>query len=105
VSANIYYDPEKFGLTVIGAIELGGGWEYDTTVLWKDAQGFAWAHDAGCSCPTPFEDINLTNVSRGSLEEFASYARAKQIHDYTNEREVNDFDRQLQDLVAKAKRP
>lgn len=100
---NIYYSPEKFGLTIVGEIEMSGGYEFDTTVLWKDDQGFAWAHDQGCSCPTPFEDIDLSNVSRGTLEEFQSFARARQVHDYFSQMRVNDFDRQLQDVVAKAR--
>ena len=66
--ANVYYDPEKFGLTQIGHIELAGSYEFDTYVLWKDKNGLVyWAYDTGCSCPIPFEDyttLESLNVIR-----------------------------------------
>ena len=67
--ANVYYNPEEFGLTQIGHIELAGSYEFDTYVLWKDKNGLVyWAHDVGCSCPVPFqtfervEDLHAVRV-------------------------------------------
>jgi hypothetical protein len=54
---NVYYAPEQFGLTTLDEAEHGGSYEFDTCVVWKDSEGrLWWAQDAGCSCPTPFED-------------------------------------------------
>ena len=66
MSANIYYAPEKFGLTPFAEFEYSDGcYQFDTRVVWKDEQGLLWtAHDSGCSCPTPFEDYHLGNIDR-----------------------------------------
>jgi hypothetical protein len=53
---NVYYYPEHFGLEQVAEFECGGNYEFDTHVVWKDKQGqLYWAHDEGCSCPTPFD--------------------------------------------------
>ena len=68
---NIYYNPEKFGLTTVATIDYSSGsYEFDTRVVWKDKYGhFFTARDSGCSCPTPFEDYSLENISRLDLNE------------------------------------
>ena len=54
---NLYYNPETWGLEQIAHLELAGGYEFDTYVAWKNAEGeIFWAHDSGCSCPIPFQD-------------------------------------------------
>ena len=62
---NVYYDPEKFGLKIIGEIEWSDGcWQFDTTVVWqREADGvFLYAEDSGCSCPMPFERIGINDM-------------------------------------------
>jgi len=63
---NIFYNPEAFGLEVVAQIEYSSGsYEFDTRVIWRDKQGKLYtARDSGCSCPTPFEDYNLSNIER-----------------------------------------
>lgn len=55
---DVYYQPEKFGLTVVAEIEYStGNYEFDTRVVWRHSSGLLLtARDAGCSCPSPFED-------------------------------------------------
>lgn len=62
--SNVYYNPEDFGLTTIGEVEYSSGcYEFDLIVLWKRSDGvFVTARDSGCSCPSPFEDHNLTTL-------------------------------------------
>lgn len=73
---NVYYNPEAFGLTPVAELECSsGGYEFDTIVVWSDATGtLLWAHDAGCSCPTPFEDhdVSTLNRDRDALLRFAA---------------------------------
>lgn len=59
--SNVYYNPEKSGLTTVGEIEAGGGYDFDTFVIFRDngTGRLWWAEDAGCSCPTPFEDVSF----------------------------------------------
>jgi hypothetical protein len=54
---NVYYNPENFGLKVIGQYDFSSGsYEFDTRIFWADENGAVYtARDAGCSCPTPFE--------------------------------------------------
>lgn len=71
---NIYYDPQKFGLTPVGTVELGGGYEFDTYALWRNIEGaLVWAHDSGCSCPTPFEDLGVDDLLTGTAADFQSW--------------------------------
>ncbi len=52
---NVYNSPEKFGLTLIDQLDLAGGYEYDTVLVFEKEGKLYWAHDSGCSCPIPFE--------------------------------------------------
>lgn len=67
---NIYYHPEKFGLHVVGEAEAGTGYDFDAFVVWRTETGdYLWADDAGCSCPTPFDDVDLSNAKRGTARD------------------------------------
>jgi len=76
---NIYYNPDAFGLSVVAEIEYSSGYyQFDTRVVWKDKAGKLWtARDSGCSCPTPFEDYHLGNISPLDLRELISECRAE----------------------------
>lgn len=66
---NVYYNPEKFGLTTIGEISWHEpDYDFNLTVAWHDAKGkLYWASDSGCSCPSPFEDFNsLEDLQTGT---------------------------------------
>lgn len=62
---NPYYNPEKFGLEIVAELNPFLSYEFDMVIVWKDKEGnLYWAADAGCSCPTPFEEytsIELLN--------------------------------------------
>lgn len=73
---DVYYSPEKFGLTTVGQID----WEepdysFNMTVVWKDKDGkLYWASDSGCSCPSPFEDYHsIDQLETGSFFDLARY--------------------------------
>ncbi|MFF3312482.1 hypothetical protein [Streptomyces sp. NPDC002952] len=76
---NIYYSPEKHGLTVLGEIDTADSYEFCMLVVWERVEDGAlfWDTDSGCSCPSPFEDADsvaqLTRIDDAS--EFASEAR------------------------------
>jgi hypothetical protein len=54
---NPYYNPKNMDLEIIDSIDCAGSYEFDILVVWKHLSTgvFYWAHDSGCSCPTPFE--------------------------------------------------
>jgi hypothetical protein len=57
--ANVYYSPEDFNLAPLAELELTEPcYSFDTLVVWQHitTDELYWQHDAGCSCPTPFED-------------------------------------------------
>lgn len=69
---NPYYHPEKFGLTTVGEVSWGEeSYSFDLTVVWRDEAGqLYFAEDAGCSCPSPFEDYEgLVDLERLSREQ------------------------------------
>lgn len=75
---NVYYHPEKNGFQMIGSLEdPNASYSFDTVVVLLDNEtGTVWAaQDSGCSCPTPFEDVNsfadLTPINKlGDLTSF-----------------------------------
>ena len=68
--SNIYYTPEKFGLQTVGEVDRGDGYGFDRFVVWADADGnLMYDTDAGCSCPSPFENAGLGTLTAGSTYE------------------------------------
>lgn len=65
--SNIYYNPEAFGLEVVGDFEWSEpDWSFDMLVVWKESRGKYWiGEDSGCSCPSPFENITDINELDG----------------------------------------
>lgn len=63
---NPYYKPESFGLKIVAAMDWDDeAWQFNMTVAWMDEEGnLYWAHDAGCSCPSPFEDYTTIDSLR-----------------------------------------
>jgi hypothetical protein len=56
---NPYYNPQDWGFTVVHEHDEGESFEFDIKILWVDSEGRFWyAEDSGCSCPTPFEDVD-----------------------------------------------
>jgi len=64
---NIYYSPESYGLQIVGDFEWSEpDYSFDMLVVWKEGRGKYWiGEDSGCSCPSPFEDINDINQLDG----------------------------------------
>lgn len=57
-STNPHYYPEKLGLKQLTFDEPNMSYEYNTLAFWATPDGQIYtAHDSGCSCPTPFEDL------------------------------------------------
>jgi hypothetical protein len=56
---DLYYQPEKFGLTQVGEVNWSDeAYQFDKTVVWKHEDGrFFLGEDSGCSCPSPFENF------------------------------------------------
>lgn len=73
--ANIYYHPEKYDLEIIGEIDMADSYEFDKFVVWKSkTNGQLYVgHDSGCSCPSPFEDMEFKNLTAiNSKDQLAS---------------------------------
>ncbi len=60
---NIYYDPTKYGLEIVGENDEGASYEFDKIVVFKNGSNELFMlHDAGCSCPIPFENKGLNDL-------------------------------------------
>lgn len=63
---NLYYNPEKFGLSIVSTLDFGYRYDYDMVVLFKNIDGtYLIGTASGCSCIEPFENqtiIDLTPV-------------------------------------------
>lgn len=77
---NIYYDPEKFELTIFGHLSESLSYEFNYFVIFKHTDGrLFYAHDSGCSCPAPFEDFKgiseLTPITLDTFDRFETELR------------------------------
>lgn len=53
---NPYYNPDAFGLTTVGTVELDDeSYEFWTLLVQEKDGKFYVNTDSGCSCPSPFE--------------------------------------------------
>lgn len=68
--SDIYYSPEKFGLTVVAEWDFSDkSYCFDKRVVWRNMQGeLVTARDSGCSCPAPFEGVGLNDLVSASKE-------------------------------------
>jgi len=72
---NAFYHPEALGLEVVAELEFSDmNYCFDTRVVWKNKEGVLYtARDAGCSCPTPFEDYtSVESLERARIEDLES---------------------------------
>lgn len=79
-SDDVYYNPEKFGLQLVGDIEWDDySYEFDMTiVLVNDAGEYFMASDSGCSCPAPFEDFTSVESLEGPFDKQAVAFRLRE---------------------------
>ena len=72
-----YYDPEHYGLSIVGVVEEELSYEFDMFVIWTDGETYYWASDSGCSCPIPFEDTELiAGTARDALIDLEAWVKA-----------------------------
>ena len=85
-SINPHYNPEKLNLEQL-QFDDNGGYDFDMLCFWATETGQIYsAKDAGCSCPTPFEDyegIDQKSVLQ-QLERIGSLEQAENIFDEWN---------------------
>lgn len=104
---NIYYSPEKFGLEMVGGVELSdGNYQFDTIILLRDSHGILlYAHDSGCSCPSPFEDTGVDDLTPCTISEFKTYAETEieRKADWYGNDETSRMRGELVDLLIRVK--
>lgn len=57
---NVYDSPDHYGLELVGDAQWGeANYDFAMTAVWRHKMTgqLYWADDAGCSCPSPFEDF------------------------------------------------
>lgn len=103
--SNVYYDPENFGLKILGEIDFSSGsYEFDVSVVWADVETGAlyYADDSGCSCPAPFEDTGRNDLTK--------VERTQDLIDYFESRKADafgdpaDLDAPIGELIRRATR-
>ena len=76
-NGNVYYSPEKCGLTLINVRDNPHGvYEFNMDIVVQDNKTgkYYMAHDEGNSCPIPFEDVHgfedMTEISEDAVKIF-----------------------------------
>lgn len=92
---NVYYDPEKFGLKIVGTLDFSSGsYEFDYTVVWTDGKNLYYHDDAGCSCPSPFDGVGLNDLTKTNLRDLQTHLRARReaaYNDYVSNQDIVDL--------------
>lgn len=66
---NVYYDPEAFGLEIVGQFDWSlPDWSFDMCVVWNQDGKYWIGNDSGCSCPAPFEEVYDINELDGPYD-------------------------------------
>lgn len=91
---NVVNNPGEFGLEHIGEIEWSDeSYQYDMTAVLRDAKDrdkFFWVDDAGCSCPSPFENVtSLGDLETGTRMELQAHLD-KRANENESENELDE---------------
>lgn len=104
---SMYDNPEKFGLKLIGVVDIAGSYEFDMFAVWKDGRKFCYAQDSGCSCPTPFEGQGKGDLTYGNKAEVVKalkeFAKLPEDAYASRENAQNDIDAAVVELIARMK--
>jgi hypothetical protein len=94
--SNVYYNPEDFGLEVVGSVDVGEMYEFDMFVVFREtATGrIGYATDSGCSCPSPFEDTEIDDI-----EWAPSWVVARELQEYAAGKEADDVANLISNMV------
>lgn len=94
---DVYSSPESHGLALVDEIDFSDGcWQFDLRVVWKHlTSGVLYTgRDAGCSCPSPFEDYHsLDQLDVLDYEQLRGEVRTES--DHTTAAERADFLRKV----------
>lgn len=73
---NLYYNPKELGFELVDSHETQDeAYQFDIVLVLKrvrDGKHF-WCHDAGCSCPTPFEGHSEASLETLTMENWAYF--------------------------------
>lgn len=102
-----YYAPEAYGLSVLGAVDSLGSYEFDMFCVWTDSRGrLYWAEDGGDSRHVPFERYrSRADLMSGTKADLAravdAWVRGENWGDWLAERRA-PYRRDLVDLVDRS---
>lgn len=86
--SNLYYNPEKFGLTVVYRRDLDGRLVY--------------VEDSGCSCPSPFEGKGMPDLTLCTPAELQAHLEKRQAEHVSDYCEPGDYRAaEIADLMLK----
>lgn len=92
---NAYSSPEKLRLENVAQIDYSdGNYCFDYRVIWKhlDTGLLYTARDAGCSCPSPFEDYRtLESLTRFALSEIEAEAKKEAASSFYSGDQITPF--------------
>jgi len=91
--SDVYYEPEKFGLEKVSEWDFSdGNYQFDLRVIWRKSNGdLVTARDSGCSCPSPFEGVSLSELISASAEELKEEAIAESKVEYYHGDSLSDI--------------
>lgn len=98
-----YSAPEKHGLEMLGQLDLAEpDYSFDMVAVWRDPTGsMFYAFDSGCSCPSPFEDTTVKDLS--PLTDYSAFQR-EVVEMARSHAESDDFKAGLVELMSKVTR-
>lgn len=82
---DVYYQPEAFGLRPIGMLsDPDQCYGFNDLAVWQHTDGRVFfAHDAGCSCYSPFQDFtSLDDLDEATAATWAEFQTAVDGHCY-----------------------
>lgn len=82
---NVVDAAEDYGFSNVGTLELDNEpWQYYMVAVLKNEQGYYLTTDSGCSCPSPFENATVEDLT-GPLTAEQAREEVKSLADVQSE--------------------
>lgn len=97
-----YHDPAKFGLAMVGSIDFRDAYEFDIVAVFRDQQGrLGYLIDSGCSCPMPFEDKGVNDLTYCTPDELRMVFLEQARMNAWGDDDYDRYDAAIADLMKK----
>jgi hypothetical protein len=98
---NLYYSPEKSGFSTFADLDTADSYEFDIfLILKRDSDNrLFYVTDSGCSCPTPFEWVEIKDLNEITPDTLHNFELALKYHQNISIDDVLSITKRVKDHI------